>query len=97
MIRWTAATELLGDTYKPRMNRKTAMMEKTIRVKSMEWIMNLLVLMFSRLIPRNPLTKHPTKQIAADPVIIAEIKNNIGSIGLFQKGLAVRAPKRTPV
>jgi hypothetical protein len=45
------------------MNRKTAMMEKTIRVKSMEWIMNLLVLMFSRLIPRNPLTKHPTKQI----------------------------------
>ncbi len=26
MIRWTAATELLGDTYNPKMNRKTAMM-----------------------------------------------------------------------
>ena len=66
-------------------------------VKSIEWIMNLLVLIFSRLIPRNPLMKQPTKQIAAEPVIIAEIKNNIGNIGLFQKGLAVRAPNNTPV
>jgi hypothetical protein len=41
--------------------------------------------------------KHPTKQMEADPVIMAEIKNNIGSIGLFQKGLAVREPRRTPV
>ena len=66
-------------------------------VKSMEWIMNLFVLICSRVIPRNPLMKQPTKQIEADPVIMAEIKNNIGNMGLFQKGRAVRAPKRTPV
>jgi hypothetical protein len=41
--------------------------------------------------------KQPTKQIEAEPVFIDEMRNNIGSIGLFQKGLAVRAPKRTPV
>jgi len=62
------------------------MMEKTIRVKSTEWIMNLFVLTFSRVIPRNPIMKQPTKQIAAEPVIIAEIKNSIGNMGLFQKG-----------
>ena len=73
------------------------MMEKTISVKSMEWIMNLFVFTFSGLMPRNPLTKHPTKQMEAEPVIMAEIRNNIGSIGLFQKGLAVSAPRRTPV
>src|SRR4030042_1067215 len=97
MIRWTAATELLGDTYKPRMNRKTAIMEKIMSVKSMEWIINLFVLIASLLIPRNPLMKHPTKQMEAEPVIMAEIKNNIGNMGLFQKGRAVRAPNRTPV
>ena len=32
------------------------MIEKTMSVKSMEWIINLLVLICSRLIPRNPLT-----------------------------------------
>ena len=79
------------------MNRKIAMMEKTMSVKSIEWIMNLLIFTFSGLMPRNPLMKQPMKQMEAEPVIMAEIKNNIGSIGLFQKGLAVRAPKRTPV
>jgi hypothetical protein len=97
MIRWTASAELLGDTYKPKMKRKIAIIEKTMSVKSMEWIINLLVLIFSRLIPRNPLIKQPTKQMEADPVIMAEIRNNLGSIGLFQNGLAVSAPKSTPV
>jgi len=33
----------------------------------------------------------------AEPVIMAEIRKSMGSIGLFQKGLAVSAPRRTPV
>ncbi len=68
-----------------------------MRVKSIEWIINLLVFTLSRLMPRNPLTKHPTKQIEAEPVIMAEMRNTMGSIGLFQKGLAAITPRSTPV
>jgi hypothetical protein len=59
--------------------------------------MNLFVLIASLVIPRNPLMKHPTKQMEAEPVIMAEMRNSIGSMGLFQKGLAVNTPRRTPV
>jgi hypothetical protein len=97
MMSWTAKTELRGDMYKPRINRKRAMIEKIRSVKSIEWIMNLLVFTFSRVIPRNPLMKHPTKQIEAEPVIMAEMRKTMGSIGLFQKGLAVITPRSTPV
>jgi hypothetical protein len=94
-MRWTASASFGGDI-EAKDKQKMAMIEKTMSVKSIEWIMNLFVLIFSRVIPET-LMKQPTKQIAADPVIMAEIRNNMGSMGLFQKGRAVRAPRRTPV
>jgi len=59
--------------------------------------MNLFVSISSRLIPPNPLMKQPTRQIDAVPVFKAETRKSMGSMGLFQKGLATRAPSRTPV